>query len=176
MAISRSSGMLTITVDSKKVEQMLTNLKTEIPRGAKLGAKKIAGRYAQIYLNTIMTDSKSIRTGRNIEPWTGRSFNMIRSQIDNPQRIGNGYGVVVPSHLIALDKMPEHHVKLSKGRSITRWALTKGYPLVIVSAYQNKSIVVSRHPWLNKANSKARVFVRSLAIKEINKSIRMSKR
>lgn len=165
MAISRSAGTPGVFIDKTKVENMFKGFETTIPAGARLGIKAIASKYAEIYLEQLPL--------AGITPWTHRSENILKEQIDDPIRTGkNQYAVLVPSTLIALDQMQPHGVNLLKNRSITAWALAKGDPLVQFKAEIGGSITVKPHPWINDANKKGRRFVRSLAVKEIDKKIR----
>ena len=157
----RATGQTTILVDSRKVEDMFRGYKTTIPEGARLGARAIASKYAQIYLNQMPQ--------ANIQKWTGQSFNVLRRQKENPIRIGRDeYVVVVPDTLVMLDSMRPHIVALRSGRSITRWAKTK---LGLEGLVATK-ITVHPHPWIQSANQKGRRFIKRLAIREINKKIR----
>ncbi len=141
-----------------KVTNMMTGYQTTIPKGARLGTKKIAGNYARTYL-------EQMKIAR-ITKWTGRSFNLLRRQITNPVQLDkNSYGVVAPSTLVMLDQMKTHWVSLKRGRSITRWAKTK-------LGKETGGIKVHRHPWITDANRKARRLVKRIAEKEINKKIR----
>lgn len=162
MAIPRGTGLISVTVDSKRVENMMTGYKKTLPEGLRLSAKKIAGKYAETYLDQM---PKS-----NIEKWTGRSFAVLRSQIKNPIMTSNRpvtYAVVVPSTLIALDRMQPHVVALKRGRSITRWAQTKlGF-----EGDALHGITVHPHPWINEANRRAKRFIKKIAKKEIHKKI-----
>lgn len=157
----RAVGSALVTVDAKKALDMVNGLITSIPRGARLGSKKIASKYAQIYLDQMPQ--------AGIQKWTGQSFAVLRRQITNPIRTGrNEYVVVVPSTLIMLDSMRPHIVALKSGRSITRWAKAK---LGLEGLVATK-IIVHPHPWIIEANRKARRFIRRLAEREINKKIR----
>ena len=157
----RATGSALITVDTKRALDMVRGLEVQIPRGLNNGAKKIASKYAQIYLNQMPQ--------AGIQKWTGQSFAVLKRQITNPIRTGrNEYVVVVPSTLIMLDSMRPHVVALKKGRSITRWAKTK---LGLEGLVATK-IIVHPHPWIIDANRKARQFIRRLAEREINKKLR----
>ena len=159
MAIPRGTGLITVTIDSKKVENMMTGYQKTLPEGVRLSAKKIASKYAEVYLEQM---PKS-----NIQKWTGRSFVTLRRQINNPIMTSNKpatYAVVVPGTLIALDRMQPHIVALKRGRSITRWAKTK-------LGFTGKAITVHPHPWINEANRRAGRFVKKIARKEIKKKI-----
>ncbi len=154
----RTTGAISITINSKKVEEMFRGYQTTLPKGARLGLKKIASKYAEIYLEQL---SKA-----GIQRWTGQSANILKRQIDNPIRSGqNEYVVVVPTSLVMLDQMQDHVVSLRRGRNISRWAKSK---LGITGGF----ITVHRHPWITAANTKARRFVKRLAEKELNKKIR----
>ncbi len=157
----RATGSALVIVDAKKALNMVNGLITNIPKGARLGSKAIASKYAQIYLNQMPQ--------AGITQWTGRSFAVLRRQITNPIRTGrNEYAVVVPSTLIMLDSMRPHVVALKKGRSISRWAKAK---LGLEGLVATK-ITVHPHPWIVEANRKARQFIRRLAEREINKKLR----
>ena len=172
MVSRRTGGILTIEVDSKKVENLVTGLIKEIPKGAKLGAKKIASMYADAYLKQ-MAFAKAVNPGPLTKPsinsWTGRSFTELRRQIKSPHRVGNGFGVIVPFPLISLDRMQGHFVSLKAGRSITRWAATKlGKTSGVLFTHQ--------HPWINNANRRARKHIRRIAVEEIDKSVKKARR
>ncbi len=157
----RGTGQISITIDSKRVENMLTGYRTTLPEGARLGAKAIAGKYAQTYLDQMPQ--------AGIQKWTGRSFATLRRQVENPIRSGkNEYVVVVPDTLIMLDQMMPHVVALKSGRSITRWAKAK---LGLEGLVATK-ITVHPHPWIQVANQRARRFIKKLAERELNKKIR----
>jgi len=156
--VSRGTGAISITIDSKRVENMFTGYQSTLPEGMRLGVKKIAGKYAETYLNQMRFSG--------IRPWTGQSFSILERQIKNPLRIGtNEYAIVVPTTLIALDQMQSHIVALKKGRSITRWAKTK-------LGKTGGFLFVHPHPWVNEANIKARRFIKRIAERELNKKIR----
>ena len=108
--------------------------------------KRLAGIYASEYLEGIK------RAG--INPWTGRSFNQLRSQVTNPLRVSiRSWGVVVPGNLISLDSTPSRFVSLKPGRSITRWAKTK-------RGQTGGAVFVRRHPWINQSHRSARSKIR----------------
>lgn len=155
----RGTATVSISIDSKKVEDMLRGYETTIPEGIRLGTKQVASKYAEIYLDQMPQ--------AGISKWTGQSFNVLARQIDNPIRSGKGYVVVVPTTLIMLDQMRAHFVALRKGRSITRWAKTK----LGLEGVATK-ILVHPHPWIIGANRKARRHIRRLVEKELNKKIR----
>ena len=158
MAIERGSGVLTVSVDTKKVENMLNGYQRTLPEAMDKATKKIAGMYADFYL-------RSMHNAR-ITPWTGTSFLDMLQQSKNPIRLGShSYGVVVPSNLIALDMMKPHWVSLRRGRSITRWAQQK---LGKVSG----KVFVRPHPWMKSANISAGKNVRVMAESELNSAIK----
>ncbi len=157
----RTTAIPSVTIDTRKVENMVTGLITTIPEGVRLGTKAIASKYAEVYLDQMPQ--------AGIQKWTGQSFNVLARQIDNPIRSGrSGYVVVVPTTLIMLDQMKDHFVAFRKGRSITRWAQTK----LGLEAKVLPGITVHRHPWITEANRKGRRHIRRLVIKEVNKKIR----
>ena len=155
------TGQISITIDSTKVENMLTGYLTTIPKGARLGNKAIASKYAETYLNQLPQ--------AGITPWTGQSTNILRRQKDNPIRSGkNEYVVVVPDTLIMLDQMQDHFVPFRIAPNLLRWVKTKG----TLEMRLRPGISVHRHPWIQIANQKARRHIRRLAEKELNKKIR----
>ncbi len=157
----RELGIALVSIDDRKTMDMVTGLEVTIPRGLRNGGKRVASKYAEIYLRQMPI--------AGIRRWTGRSFAVIRRQIDNPIRTGrNEYVVVVPSTLIMLDQMRPHVVALKKGRSITRWARAK----LGLEGFITSHITVNPHPWTIEANKKARRFIRRLAERELNKKIK----
>ena len=155
MADIRNSGVITISVDSKRFKDRMENYSRRLPIAARMGAKKIAGAYALEYLNG------AIKSG--IRPWTNRSFNTLRTQITNPYRVGNGYGVIVPGNLTYLDQIKIHIVYLGKNTSIGRWAKAHGI--------KGKFLTIHPHPWIKAANARAFKNIK-LMEKELNKEIR----
>ncbi len=168
MAISRSGGQISLTVDSRKVQTMIGGYIKTIPKGADIGAKKVAGAYAKAYLEEMSKAKSTSRINpRGIKSWTGRSFNILRSQIKEPIKFGPGnYGVVAPDTLIVLDQMRPHVVALKKGRSISRWARTK----LGLEGFVTSHITVSPHPWIVNANKRARKNIQKVR-KEIRKTV-----
>lgn len=166
MALRRSSGILSITVDLRKAENMLNNTLVEFKKVKDLAPKKVASMYAEKYLKQ-MDLAGGVGGGlSSIQRWTGRSFNVLRRQIVNPTRVGNGYGVVVPLNLVFLDMMDEHEVKLKIGRPIQRWAKRK----LGLAGGAHQSITVHPHPWIRQANAKARRRIRYVLDREIRKA------
>ena len=159
------NAILTISVDSRKVENMLNGYVRTIPKAADTAVKKIASMYAEFYLQQ-MDYAAGVGGGLSrINPWTGESFAILRQQKDKPIKLGDkNYGVVVPHSLVMLDSMRTHYVSLKRGRNITAWARAHGF-------YGNK-IIVHRHPWIKSANIKAGKNIRKMAIFEIDKAIK----
>ena len=165
MAISRGTGILSVSVDAKKLLTMIGGYVRTIPKAMDKGLKNLAGVYALKYLEQMPRAKSTSRTNqRGIESWTGRSFNILRNQIQNPIKIGTGYGVVVPGTLIALDQMRRHPVPLRRGKSITAWANRK-------LPSHGRSITVYPHPWIENANRNARRFIKTHPRKEIEKAL-----
>lgn len=137
----RSNSMLSMTVNTKKVELMLSGYQRTLPEALNKSAKKIASMYAYFYL------IEAQKAG--ITSWTGRSFSVLRQQIKDPIKMGNGYGVLVPSTLIAQDQLKKPTiVSLKKGRSISRWAKAK-------LGKNSGFITIHPHPFIRKANLNA---------------------
>ena len=63
--------MLSVVVDTRGVDKFLRGAREEFPKAINRGMKRLAGIYASEYLEGIK------RAG--INPWTGRSFSLIRS-------------------------------------------------------------------------------------------------
>ena len=175
MAISRQSGILSITFDTRKVENMFTGFQKTIPKALDKGVKNLAGAYAMKYLEQLpKARSLSPTNKRGIQRFTGKSFEILRKQIKNPIRIGTGYGVVVPGHLVALDQMRPHGVQLVKGRLFTKWARLKLPNTLenILKFESEQKIKVYPHPWIQNANRNARRFVKKHPRKELREALR----
>lgn len=126
---------------------MFTGYEKTIPRATRGGIRKLASIYAQKYLDQLPK--------AGIQPWTGRSENILREQITNPILLSRKpltYGIFVPTSLIALDRMPKHIVALKRERSITRWARTK-------LGKSSGFLTVKPHPWIQNANRNAGRFI-----------------
>ena len=164
MAISRSSGILTISVDTRKVENMLNGYKRTIPRAGRKATKKIASMYASFYLRQMIRSK--------ITPWTGHSHNLLNQQVGNPIRLSkDSYGVIVPQYLVMLDSMKPHWVSLKRGRSITKWAQQKLSLDARAIYFGLGKIFVRPHPWITSANIRAGKNVRLIAQHEIHNAI-----
>ena len=155
------SGVLTISVDTRKVENMLNGYSREFPKLENIVPRKIAGAYAAAYIQA------QWRAG--IRPWTGESTISLLSQKTNPVKLGKGsYGVIVPHYSVMLDSMKPHWVSLRRGRSITRWAKDK----LGVEGMPGTSVFVRPHPWIRRGNISGAKNVRTIAENEVNKVIR----
>ena len=158
MAIMKQSGILTISVDTRKVENMLNGYQRTIPKAGNKAAKKIAGMYAERYLQALHR--------AKVQPLTGASFIDLLQQRTNPIKLGKGvYGVAVRQYLVALDSMRPHWVSLRRGRSITRWAQLK-------LGINSGKVFVRPHPWLRSGNISAGKHVRAIAEWEIGKAVK----
>lgn len=152
------ADILSISVDTRKVENMLNGYVRNLPKLQDRVPKKIARMYAAMYL-TQLPRSK-------ISPFTGHLFTKLQSQMTNPVKLGKGsYGVEVPLHGIYLDRMRPHWVSLKRGRIITLWAKTK------MKYYRKgmRSVFVIPHPWIRSANIRGGMNVRGIAEFEVNK-------
>ena len=151
--------ILSIKIDTTKVENMLNGYVRNMPRLEDKVPKKIAQMYAAMY----MTELPKSR----IRPFTGHAFTTLQSQITNPIKLGKGtYGVQVPNYLVMLDSMRPHWVSLKRGRSITAWAKKwgiKGYGVT------GNAVFVRPHPWIRSANIRGGKNVRAIAQFEVNK-------
>ena len=71
-------GFQAVIVGRKKVDLMLTGYRSTLPKGLRLGVKKVAGIYAGAYL----------RQARfaGIKRFRGQLFRTLQRQIRNPMR------------------------------------------------------------------------------------------
>lgn len=168
MAIARSSGMIGIQFDAKKVMTMLSGYERTIPEAMDIGTKNLAKIYARKYLEQL-DNAPAVPPGpgtkKRIEPWTGKSHAILRKQMHQPTKLGkHSYGVVVPQSLVALDQMRMHTVAV---RGILRqWAKAK------LQTLGGGLMTVHPHPWINKANRNARRFVKTHPRREVERAIR----
>ena len=175
MAIPRGTGIISIVADTRKVVNMFTGYQKTLPKAMRKGIKTLAGIYAMKYLEQLpRAQSMNPANKRGIQPFTGKSFQVLKDQIKNPIKIGDGFGVVVPSHLVALDRMRPHGVQLRRGREITEWAKRKlPSSLENITRIESESkIRVYPHPWVQNANRNARRFIKKHPRKELREAIR----
>ena len=147
--------IISISVDTRKVENMLNGYQRNLPSAMDKMSKKIAGMYAAMYLTQLPRS--------RISPFTGHLFTKLQGQMTNPVRLGKGsYGVEIPLYGVYLDRMRPHWVSLKRGRSITLWAKKK------LGRVPSK-IFVKPHPFIRSANIRGGRNVRGIAEFEINK-------
>ena len=165
MAAIRSSGLISVSIDTSKVENLMTGYKRELEQAGDSIPRELAKMYAQIYLSQM-----SRATPKPIKPFTGQSFAMLEEQSVNPTRLGkNNYGVLVPSTLIALDQMETHVVALKRGREITQWARR-------FSQFKNKRwITVHPHHWIRSAHIRGGMRINSVIDREMDKVSKRAK-
>ena len=158
--------LISIKIDTRKVENMLNGYQRTIPRAADKMSKKIARMYATMYLTQLPRS--------RISPFTGHSFTMLQSQTTNPIRLGkNSYGVAVPEYLVGLDRMPPHWVSLKRRPMLRRWVETKIQNAAKANWFvSHRKVHVNPHPWIRSAHIRAGKNVRSIAEFEINKALR----
>ena len=160
--------VVAITIDTKKVQFMLTGYQRTIPKASIKGIKKLASFAAMTYLQ------QARKAG--IRDWRGKFAGTFQKQITKPTKLGkNSYGVSVAplrrggvNYAIALDRMRPHWVKLRKGRLITKWAQDK---LGLAGAVATK-VFVKPHPYINNANRIIGRNVKRIVESEINKAIK----
>ena len=147
--------VISISVDTRKVENMLNGYQRNLPSAMDKMSKKIAGMYAAMYLTQLPRS--------RISPFTGHLFTKLQGQMTNPVRLGKGsYGVEIPLYGVYLDRMMPHWVSLKRGRSITLWAKKK------LGRVPSK-IFVRPHPFIRSANIRGGMKVKNIAEFEINK-------
>jgi hypothetical protein len=155
-----NSSILTVSVDTRKIENMLNGYERNLPAAMDKMSKKIASMYAACYL---MQFPQS-----RISPFTGHTYTLVESQIYNPTKLGRyHYGVKVPLYMVMLDSMRSHYVSLRRGRNITQWAKLK-------LGYTPRKLIVHKHPWIRSAHIKAGKNVRNIAEFEINKFLKVT--
>ena len=97
-----------VTVDSRKVENMLDKISFKVPKELSEAGFEICKK-AEFNLKKNVIEKKLI--------WTGKLWSGIRARrISKTKSI-----VVIPKHGIYLDRMKPHYVPLKRGRRITQW-------------------------------------------------------
>lgn len=153
MAISQSSGILSITIDTHKVTNLLNNYQRKLPRLAQKIPKRIASMYANFYLQALHR--------AKVTPFTGTSFMNLMKQEANPIRLGKSeYGVVVNQYLVALDRMRPHFVSLRRRPMLQRWAKLR-------LGFVPRKMIVRPHPWIRSAHIAAGKNVKKIASWEL---------
>ena len=139
------SGFMTIEINSKQVENMMSGYTRTLPECTSNTVKELAEMAEKTYVYYIINKSQGTNPGqkRNIQVWTGNLLNGTRAV----QFGKNHWGVMMPVTGIMLDQMRPHKVSLKRGRDITRWAQAHN-----VSPYRGRAITVYRHPFINNAN------------------------
>lgn len=162
MAISSQSGILIISVDSKKVENMLNGYIRNLPRLQDKVSKKIAQMYAAMYLTQYPRS--------RISPFTGHLFTRTQGQTTNPIKLGKGsYGVAVPKYAVWLDRMRPHWVPMRKSPMLEKWVKMKVQDTNKAKFFLRKRAVhVNPHPWIRSAHIRAGRQVRNIATFEVN--------
>lgn len=158
-----TAGIFTISVDTKKVENMLNGYVRNLPRLQDRVPKKIAQMYATMYLTQYPRS--------RISPFTGHLFTRTQAQTTNPVKLGKGsYGVAVPNYAVMLDSMRTHWVSLRRRPMLRRWVQMKVQdPNKADWFLSNKKVLVHKHPWIKSAHIRAGMQVRKIAEWELNK-------
>ena len=160
------NGVLTITVDTSDVTNMVNHYQRELPKMAERMPRKIASMYALTYWEQLPL-AKGGPKGLGIGKFTGESEESLRSQVKSPIRFGkSSYGVVAPNQLMMLDSMSTHIVHLNRGSQLMAWAKKKA-PWAIKRGF----ITVHQHPWIRSANIKAGMKINKIIKAEL-KSLR----
>ena len=154
--------IISISVDTRKVENMLNGYQRNLPSAMGKMSKKIAGMYAAMYLTQLPRS--------RISPFTGHLFTKLQSQMTNPVRLGKGsYGVEIPLYGVYLDRMRPHWVSIHpRNFPINKWAKERGY--------RGRSIFVSPKPFIHQSNREIRAKARKMIEQEINKELKRRKR
>lgn len=155
--------MLTIQVDTRKVENMLNGYIRKLPQLQDKVPKKIAQMYAAMYLTQYPRS--------RISPFTGHLFTRTQSQTRNPIRLGKGdYGVAVPKYAVDLDRMIPHWVSMKKRPMLRKWVEMKVRDKAKADFFiSTKKVHVNPHPWIRSAHIRAGKQVRKIAEFEVNK-------
>jgi len=163
MIFKMVTGILTISVDTKKVENRLNGYIRNLPRLADRVPKKIAQMYAVMYLTQYPRS--------RISPFTGHLFTRTQGQTKNPIKLGkNSYGVAVPSYAVDLDRMPPHWVSLKRRPMLRRWVEMKVQNAEKAKWFiSHKKVHVNPHLWIRSAHIRAGRNVRQIAQFEVSK-------
>src|SRR3990167_9223627 len=152
---------LGVSVDTKKVENMLNGYIRDMPKLADRIPKKIAQMYAAMYLTQYPRS--------RISPFTGHLFTRTQSQTVNPVKLGkNHYGVAVPQYAVDLDSMKPHWVSFKTNPLLTRWVTMKLSDANKANFFlRTRKIHVNPHPWIRSAHIRAGMQVRKIAEFEV---------
>lgn len=154
--------ILTISVDTKKVENMLNGYIRNLPKLQDKVPKKIAQMYATMYLTQYPRS--------RISPFTGHLFTRTQEQTINPIKLDKGsYGVTVPHYAVMLDSMRTHWVSLRRRPMLRRWVEMKVQNIDKANWFiSNKKVLVHKHSWIRSAHIRAGKQVRNIAEFEVN--------
>lgn len=155
--------IVSIKVDTRKVENMLNGYIRNMPELGNRVSKKVAGMYATMYL-TQLPRSK-------ISPFTGHLFTKLQGQMSNPIKLGKAtYGVEIPQYAVWLDSMPSHWVSLRRRPMLRQWVMMKVKDTKKAKWFiSHKKVHVNPHPFIKSANIRAGKQVRNIAEWEVNK-------
>ncbi len=163
----------TITINTKKVEQMLDGYTRTIPKAAKKGMEDLAEKTVENLRES------AIRAG--IKPWgKGSERSLFKGGIF-ARRTKKGYNIHMAEHGINLDRMRNHWVALKRGRDIRRWALDRGIattagtgrrPRVLIYPFPTTSVFVHRHPFIQAAFLKSVRQAKKTIVKRIDRAIK----
>lgn len=164
--------MIAIQISTKNAQSFISNLSKNMEIGGEEISKECAKMAAWEYANSA--------SQAGITPWRGYFYGALSRQMDRPVRLGKfTYGVSIASmnrrtskgkinYFLALDRMKTHRVTLYKNRIITKWARSKGI--------KSGGITVSKHPFIERAESRIFKKIPKIAEKIVNQKIRASKR
>lgn len=172
----------TITVETKRVENMLSGYAETIPEAGNRGAWNLA----QFAARALKEEAKEA----GLRPWgggTGPSLFSHAGTFAKKKKVGE-YHVMMPQHGKKLDK-GNYFIHLKRGRLINKWVMDKWGAFGKGSKYRRKtglsivkwgprggirwgSIYVSSKPFIRKAVIRTINKAKGIVEKEINKATR----
>lgn len=151
--------MITIKIDAKRVENMISGYTRTIPEATDRGVYNLA-KYG---VKTILDSAKEA----GINYWGGGKRELF-SQTRYQKTKKGEYVIKMPIHGVYLDRMRPHWVSLKRGRLITKWAQSKPNLRHLVGG----AIIVRKHPFIAKGVTKIVNKAKGIVENEINKAVR----
>jgi len=164
--------VVTLTIDSRKVENMITGYRRTIPQATRKGMEKLANK-------SIENLRQSAREA-GIKPWgKGSERSIFRGGIFKRKK-ENEWRIHMNKHGVRLDSMRPHWVALKRTRDIRKWALDKGIavtagtgarPRVLIYPFPTTSVFVHPHPFIAKGVTKTIKDAKKIPQNEVRKAV-----
>ena len=164
--------VVSIQIDSRKVDNMITGYRRTIPQAARKGMKMLAQKGVENLRQS------ALQAG--IHPWgQGKEPSLFGGRGIFKTEFSGGYRIHITKHGVALDQMNNHWVALKRTRDIRKWALDKGIavtagagarPRVLIYPFPTTSVFVRRHPFIAKGLTKTVKDVKIVG-KEVKKAV-----